>query len=132
MIKISKKIQDEVIRHCKSCYPQEACGFLAGKGEVAARFIPIDNMEHSSVSYAMDPKQQMRAFRTMNEDKSELLAIVHSHVASPAKPSQKDLNLAFYPDVSYVIVSLADMAKPDMKSFKIANGSYTDEELVIA
>ena len=39
-------------------------------------------------------------------------AIYHSHTRSPAYPSQTDVNLAFYPDALYVIVSLQDDETP--------------------
>ena len=131
MIKISKSAYDVMIKHAKSCYPQEACGFITGRKGAAESFLPIDNTERSSTSYLMDPKQQMRAFAKMRDAGHDLLGIFHSHVASPPAPSQKDRTMAFYPDVSYVIVSLADMNKPDLKSFRIVDGKDSPEELVI-
>jgi proteasome lid subunit RPN8/RPN11 len=131
MIRLPKAVHDEMIRHAKSCYPQEACGLVAGKGKDATAFLPIENMEHSTVSYLMDPRQQLRAFRRMREEKLDLLGIFHSHVASPAEPSQKDRSMAFYDDVSYLIVSLANMESPDLKSFRIANGKVAPEEIAV-
>jgi proteasome lid subunit RPN8/RPN11 len=52
-------------------------------------------------------------------------------VASEAAPSQKDIRLAFYPDVSYLIVSLSDKRKPVLKSFKIKDELVTEEEIKI-
>ena len=131
MIVISKAVYTEMISHAKKCYPQEACGFVAGKQEKGQVFLPIENMEHSSISYLMDPKQQLRAFRQMREEALDLLALFHSHVASPAEPSQKDKTMAIYAEVSYLIVSLSDMEKPDLKSYRIVEGQVTKEELVI-
>jgi [CysO sulfur-carrier protein]-S-L-cysteine hydrolase len=131
MLKIPKDVHVQMIAHAKKCYPQEACGFVAGIGDNAKKFIIIENTEHSSVSYAMDSKQQMKAFKLMDENKWNMLGIFHSHVASPAVPSQKDKLLAFYPEVSYLIVSLSDMENPDLKSFKIVEGKVTSEELQI-
>lgn len=130
MIRLPKAVYEEMIRHAKGCYPEEACGFLAGKDGRGAVFIPIENMEHSTVSYLMDPKQQLRAFKRLREEGLELLGIFHSHVASPAEPSQKDKSMAFYDEVSYLIVSLANMEKPDLKSFRIAGGKVAPEEIV--
>lgn len=130
-ITIPKVIHEEMIEHAKKCYPQEACGLLSGNGGRAMRFHPVRNMDQSSVSYLMDPKEQMKVFKKMDEAKEELLAIFHSHVASSAEPSQKDRMLAPYPDVSYLIVSLADMEKPDLKSFKIDSGKVAEEKTLI-
>ena len=131
MIEIPRAVREEIVKHCKAKYPEEACGFLAGKNGRAASFVPIENTDHSTVSYRMDPKQQMRAFDGMNKEKTELVGIVHSHVASPATPSQKDRSLAYYPEVSYVIVSLADMKNPDLRSFRIADGKDSPEEVKV-
>ena len=60
-----------------------------------------------------------------------MVGIFHSHVASNAVPSQKDVRLAFYPDVSYLIVSLSDLKKPVLKSYKIHNEKVTEEDIHI-
>ncbi|MBP9732758.1 MAG: M67 family metallopeptidase [Candidatus Omnitrophica bacterium] len=131
MLKIAKAIHAEMVDHAKGVYPQEACGFLAGKDGEAKYYLPIENMDHSTVTYTMDPKQQLKAFKRISGDGLELLGIFHSHVASAAEPSQTDRQMAFYPDVSYLIVSLADMNHPDLKSFRIQGDAVTAEEIVI-
>ena len=61
----------------------------------------------------------------------EMVAIYHSHVASQAYPSNHDVELAFYPDVSYVILSLKDKENPSVRSFKIKEGKIEEEEVKI-
>lgn len=128
---IPKSVYDEMIEYAKKTYPQEACGFVVGKKQEASYFMAIENMDHSSVTYTMDPKAQMKAFKKMSEDGLDLIGIFHSHVASEAVPSQTDKKMAFYPDVSYLIVSLADMAHPDLKSYQIADEQVKLEEIKI-
>jgi len=130
-IKISKALYAQMIDHAKKCYPQESCGLLSGKNSQADRFYTVRNMEQSSVSYLMDPKEQMRVFKMIQDDKSELLGIFHSHVASSAQPSQKDKLMAPFPDVSYLIVSLANMDEPDLKAFKIEEGQVEELEIQV-
>lgn len=91
----------------------------------------MKNTDESSISYFMDPKEQLQAFKKMRELKLEMSGIVHSHVASEAYPSQKDMRLAFYPEVSYLIVSLSDQAKPVIRSFKIREEKITEEEVAV-
>lgn len=131
MLQIAQAIHSEMIAHAKSVYPQEACGFLIGKAGKAAYFLPIENMDHSTVTYTMDPRQQLKAFKKIASEGLDLLGIFHSHVASAAEPSQTDRQMAFYPEVSYLIVSLADMNKPDLKSFRIVGDDVTAEEIRI-
>ncbi|MBI4352889.1 MAG: M67 family metallopeptidase [Candidatus Omnitrophica bacterium] len=132
MITIPRDIYDAMIRHALGGYPNEACGILAGGGEgVVSEFFPMRNVDESSISYFMDPKEQLRVFKKMREMRVEMTGIFHSHVASEAAPSQKDVRLAFYPEASYLIVSLADRKKPLLRSFKIQNESVSEEEIRI-
>ena len=132
MITIPKKIYEAMIRHSKECYPSEACGILAGKTRARNDyFFPMRNMDVSSISYFMDPKEQLRVFKEMRELEVEMTGIFHSHVASQAYPSQKDVRLAFYPNVSYLIVSLADMENPALRSFTIQDEIVVEEEIKI-
>ncbi len=133
MISISKKIYGSIIDHAKKGYPNEACGILAGKQNGAGDvFFPMTNMDNASISYFMDPKEQLAVFKQMRKLGLEMSGIFHSHVASEATPSQKDIRLAFYPEVSYLIVSLSEMKKPVLRSFKIQNEKVAEEEIVIA
>ena len=140
MIKLPKKIHDAMIAHAKAGYPNEACGIVAGSPPqsvadtddvVVSEFFPMRNLDEASISYFMDPKEQLAVFKKMREMNVQMNGIFHSHVASEARPSQKDVRLAFYPEVSYLIVSLSDMKKPVLKSFKIKDDAVNEEEIKI-
>ncbi len=143
MIQIPKKIYDQMQAHAAKSYPNEACGILAGPvasppksaadtdHKVVSDFFPMRNVDESSISYFMDPKEQLHVFKKMRELQVDMLGIFHSHVASAPTPSQKDVRLAFYPEVSYLIVSLSDKKNPVMKSFKINDEIVTEEEIRI-
>ena len=132
MITIPKTIHDQLIQHAKEGYPNEACGILAGSAkDTVSVFYPMKNVDEASISYFMDPKEQLIVFKEMRQKKIEMHGIYHSHVASEAAPSQKDVRLAFYPEVSYLIVSLSDMKKPVLRSFRIVEEKVTEEEIKI-
>jgi proteasome lid subunit RPN8/RPN11 len=132
MIKIPKAVFDAMVDHAKKGFPNEACGLLAGRDAGAASdFYPMKNVDEASVSYFMDPKEQLKVFKAMREKNVELRGIFHSHVASEAYPSQKDVRLAFYPEVSYLIVSLSDMDKPVLRSYKIEEEKVIEEDVHI-
>jgi proteasome lid subunit RPN8/RPN11 len=59
-----------------------------------------------------------------------MLAIYHSHTASPAYPSQTDINLATYPDAIYLILSLADGEAP-LRGFRIEGEKVTEVDLSV-
>ncbi|HWR58638.1 MAG TPA: M67 family metallopeptidase [Thermodesulfovibrionales bacterium] len=127
---IPKHIFDEMISHCEAGLPNEACGILAGKGNEASEIYTMSNNENSSVSYLMDPAEQFKAIKAMREKKLDMLGIFHSHPSSPACPSQKDVDLAFYEDAVYVIVSLVE-ERPAVKAFSIVKGGIREIELVV-
>jgi proteasome lid subunit RPN8/RPN11 len=79
----------------------------------------------------MDPKEQLKVTKEIRNGGLEMIGIYHSHVASPARPSAHDIEMAFYPEVSYVIVSLKDKVNPSARSFKITEKKVTEEELKI-
>ncbi len=131
-MKIPKKVHDQILQHAKEGYPNEACGILAGpSADSAAYFFPMTNMDRSSISYFMDPREQLRVFKKIREMNIQMTGIFHSHVASEAVPSQKDVKLAFYPEVSYLIASLSNMEKPVLRSFKIGEKGVTEEEIIV-
>ena len=133
MIVIPKKVYDAMIDNAKKGYPNEACGILASKPKgTVSDFFPMTNMDNASISYFMDPKEQLTVFKKMRALGLEMSGIFHSHVASEAAPSKKDIRLAFYPEVSYLIVSLSDMKKPILRSFKIKDEKVAEEEITIA
>ena len=60
-----------------------------------------------------------------------LLGNYHSHPASPARPSDEDIRLAFDPAASYLIISLIDREQPELRGFRIQKGIVEEESIVI-
>ena len=119
-----------MISHCRDTYPNEACGILAGKESKALKVYKMANIEKSPVSYEFDSREHIKAIRDMRENNHTMLAIFHSHPSSPAYPSAKDMNLAFYEDCIYVIVSLSEK-KPVVKGFLIREGDIKSASIHI-
>jgi proteasome lid subunit RPN8/RPN11 len=67
----------------------------------------------------MEPREQFAVVKDIRSASLEILAIYHSHPATPARPSTEDIRLALTPDVIYVIVSLQDTHAPVVKGFLI-------------
>ena len=123
------RIRDEVIAHCQSRYPKEACGILAGAqlDEPVTQVYPMTNVEDSPIGYSMDPKEQLHVEKQMRSRGQRMLAVFHSHTASEAYPSSVDVRLAISQDISYVLVSLKDRANPVLKSYRIDGTAITEE-----
>ena len=102
---------------------------IAGRDGVATRVLRTTNSEGSPFMYVMEPQEQLRLMDDIEDAGEDLLAIYHSHTRSVAYPSRTDVELAFYPDPLYVIVSLADREAPDIRAFKIARNAADGEQI---
>ena len=131
MLTLKKTLLDKIISQSRKEFPNEACGILAGKAGRVEKVYEMVNAEKSPQTYFMDSREQLKVMKEMRNLGLEMVGIYHSHVASPARPSSHDIELALYPDVSYVIVSLEDKICPSVRSFKICAGKVSEEELRI-
>jgi proteasome lid subunit RPN8/RPN11 len=130
-VRIPSWIYDEMVEHARKEAPNECCGLIGGtEGEAVSLYRAV-NSEGSPLRYNLDPQDQFRIMSEMDDKGEELAAIYHSHTASPAYPSQTDINLAAYPDAIYLIVSLADGEEP-LRGFHIRDGEVSEAELEIA
>jgi proteasome lid subunit RPN8/RPN11 len=131
MIIIPPGIATELIEHAREHAPLECCGLLAGIGSTAARCYRLTNTDSSAEHFSMDPKEQFVAVKDMRLSGLEMLAVYHSHPATPARMSDEDLRLAFTPGIRYIIVSLADPTQPVIKSFKVEGGAPVEAPVLI-
>jgi [CysO sulfur-carrier protein]-S-L-cysteine hydrolase len=121
----------EIAEHGLRAFPNEACGLLAGRDGVPSKFLAMSNLDASPVSYRLDAREQLQAFERIEDEGLELVGIVHTHTHSEAYPSETDVNLAFYPDAAYLIMSLTDRDRPELRAFRIVDEAITEEELRI-
>jgi proteasome lid subunit RPN8/RPN11 len=128
-MRIPRQLVDEIVDHAREDAPNECCGMIGGADGSAASVYRSINAEASPLRYSLDANDQFRIMREMEEKGEELVGIYHSHTASPAYPSQTDVNLAAYPDAVYVIASLVDAEEPDVRGFWIRDGEIEETQL---
>ena len=131
MLKIPRAIQEALFAQALQEDPIECCGLLAGRVDRVTHHYQIKNADKSSTTYLMEPREQILAFTNMRHNLLDLLAIYHSHTHSPAYPSATDIRLAYYPDCSYLIISLLNKKTPQLRVFRILNGDVLEEKLEI-
>ncbi len=131
MIEIPKTIYDDMITHAQEGSPLEVCGILGGTDETVSAMYRMTNTDASNEHFMMDPREQFTVVKDLRVKGLAMLAIYHSHPETPARPSEEDIKLALTPDVSYVIISLADANLPDIKSYKIISGNVQIETIEI-
>ncbi|MDR2678555.1 MAG: M67 family metallopeptidase [Zoogloeaceae bacterium] len=135
MLKIPQSLYDALIAHARRDLPNEACGYLGGTavGEerrVSSHF-PLTNVDASPEHFGFDPAEQFAAMKTASAQGERLIVCYHSHPATPARPSEEDIRLAYDPNISYIIVSLA-AAEPVVKAFRIRKGEVETESIEVS
>jgi [CysO sulfur-carrier protein]-S-L-cysteine hydrolase len=133
MFEISALAREGMFEHCLNDFPNEACGYLVGEAGIAIRAIKLENIHQSPSSYEMDPKEQMEVQKRLRTEGLEPLAIYHSHVATEAYPSRRDINQAtaiqdFFAG-HYVIVTLKGYGRPRARVFTVRDHHVQEEEL---
>lgn len=131
MLRLPKAFADEMIAHAQEDDPDECCGLLAGKDGRAVKLYRITNSEHSPTHYFMEPQELYNAYKDIEDNGWELLAIYHSHPRGQAYPSATDIELAVWPEATYIIVSLVDSEKPVLQAFHIVDGRISEAEMQV-
>ncbi|HEY4227522.1 MAG TPA: M67 family metallopeptidase [Candidatus Limnocylindrales bacterium] len=135
-------IRDGIVDQARREVPNEACGIVVGgrsaaDGGVALRWAPLRNQLASPFRYAIEPDDLLRLTIETDDADEVFWAIVHSHVASPARPSPTDLRESHYPEALYLLVSLdpaeADAATgaPSLRGWRIVDGGVHEVEVRI-
>jgi proteasome lid subunit RPN8/RPN11 len=133
---------DLIVEHARRAVPNEACGIVVGdapirEGGRALRWVPLRNPLLSPYRYSIDPDDLLRLTIETDDADEAFWAIVHSHVASPARPSPTDVRESHYPEALYVVVSLdpgeADPASgtPSVRAWRIVEGGVHEVGLAI-
>jgi len=101
-----------VVRHSNSVFPIEACGVLMGTVKTRIRIVKsveaVENLARSSWSYRIAPEELYRILTDGEERGESLVGFYHSHPFWDAEPSRLDLELASFPEISYLIYSVKD------------------------
>jgi proteasome lid subunit RPN8/RPN11 len=133
-------MRGEIVTHARRELPNEACGLIVGDrasddGGVALRWVPTANALASPYRYEIDPEDLLRVTVETDDDGEVIWGIVHSHVASPARPSPTDMRQSHYPDALYILVSLdsseADPAtgSESVRAWRIVEGAVHEVAL---
>lgn len=143
MMQLPRDLFQQIVAHAESELPNEACGVVAGVDDLAARVFPMRNAEASPVIYRFDEREQLEVFNRVEDAGWELLGFFHSHTHTDAYPSPTDRAQAHwtdpvtgehtpaYPGTRYLILSLRDRARPDLRAFRFEAGEPVEEEVRI-
>jgi proteasome lid subunit RPN8/RPN11 len=130
MLRIKRKIVESIIAHARRDLPIEACGYLAGNEGIVTVHHEMTNVDASAEHFSFDVREQFIFLKAIRARGLKILAVYHSHITTPARPSSEDIKLANDPDLSHVIVSLSGNTNA-VRSYRIRNGIVEDVALEI-
>lgn len=131
-MRITRAQWDELVAHAREEAPNECCGYLKARDGRVEEVFRSENTRHSRYGYELDSNSLLAAYRL--DEEGFAVGIYHSHPASPAEPSQMDINAANYPEWLYLIISLAgdgEGAGPEVRAWWLADGRVQEEELLV-
>ncbi|HEU5264601.1 MAG TPA: M67 family metallopeptidase [Gaiellaceae bacterium] len=109
--------------HARAEAPNEACGVLVLKDRVAERYVPGRNAAASPYRFELDVDPETWFL----EDDGYELAVFHSHVSSPPRPSRTDVeNIGLWSGRPYLIYTLRT---GELAAWTITSGSIEPVEL---
>ena len=116
-------IREQLSEHAEAEKPNEACGVIALRDGVAERYVAGENEASSPYRYELkvDPETWFL------EDDGYELAVFHSHLSAPARPSRTDVeNIGLWERRPYVILALHT---GELAAWRIADGRSEPLEL---
>jgi proteasome lid subunit RPN8/RPN11 len=100
---IPAEVRAELRAHAEEEAPNEACGLVVSRDGVAQRYVRGSNGAASPYRFELEVPLETWFL----EDEGYELAVFHSHVSSPPRPSRTDVeNIGLWAGRPYLIYSL--------------------------
>ncbi|HEY7018073.1 MAG TPA: M67 family metallopeptidase [Gaiellaceae bacterium] len=116
---IPADVRAALAEHARAEQPNEACGLVAFRDGVAERYLPARNAAASPYRFELDTDLE----NWFLEDEGYELAVFHSHISSPPRPSRTDVeNIGLWEGRPYLILSLRT---GDLAAWRIAGGEVS-------
>jgi proteasome lid subunit RPN8/RPN11 len=114
---IPPEVRAQLVAHSEREAPNEACGLVLLRDGKAERYEPGRNAAASPYRFELEFDDPEIWFA---EDEGYELAVFHSHLSAPARPSRTDVeNIGLWEGKPYLVYSLQ---QDDLAAFKIEDG----------
>ena len=118
---IPDHVRAQLVAHAEGEAPNEACGLILLREGRAERYESGRNKAASPYRFELELENPEVWFA---EDDGYELAVFHSHISSPPRPSRTDVeNIGLWERKPYVILSLRSR---DLAAFRIEDGRITE------
>jgi proteasome lid subunit RPN8/RPN11 len=121
---IPADVRAALVEHSAREVPNEACGLVLLRDGRAERYEPGRNAAASPYRFELELDDPEIWFA---EDDGYELAVFHSHISAPARPSRTDVeNIGLWEGKPYLVYSIhAD----DLAAFRIEDGRIAEIEI---
>ncbi len=120
---IPDRLREELVEHALNERPNEACGLILLREGTAERYVPGRNAAASPYRFELDVDPEVWFL----EDDGYVLAVFHSHLSSPPRPSRTDVeNIGLWAGRPYVILNVRT---GELGAWRISDGASVPEPL---
>ena len=120
---IPATVRSALVEHAEAERPNEACGLILLRDGVAERYVRGRNVAESPYRFELEVDPETWFL----EDDGYELAVFHSHLASPPRPSRTDIeNIGLWEGRPYVILNVRT---GELAAWRIADGAVEPAEL---
>lgn len=103
MVVVTPDLRRELVAHARAESPNEACGLVVLEDGVARRYVPGRNVAASPYRFELEVDPETWFL----EDEGCELAVFHSHLSSPPRPSRTDVeNIGLWEGRPYLIYTV--------------------------
>ena len=121
---IPADVHAALVAHAEREAPNEACGLVLLREDQAERYVPGRNAAASPYRFELEFDDPEIWYA---EDEGYELAVFHSHVGAPARPSRTDVeNIGLWAGKPYLVYSLRE---DDLAAFRIEGGQIAEMPL---
>ena len=114
---IPAAVRAEIVAHANAELPNEACGLVVLEDGVATRYVRGRNAAASPYRFELEVDPETWFL----EDDGYELAVFHSHLSSPPRPSRTDVeNVGLWAGRPYLIYTLRT---GELAAWRIVDGS---------
>ena len=123
---IPAEVRRALVEHSQEQAPNEACGLVVLSEGRAERYVPGRNAAASPYRFELEVDPETWFL----EDDGYELAVFHSHISSPPRPSRTDVeNIGLWEGRPYLILCLAT---GELAAFRIGSGGIAEEPVAEA
>jgi proteasome lid subunit RPN8/RPN11 len=120
VVVVPQEVRAALVAHARDEDPNEACGLIVLKDGVAERYERGRNGAASPYRFELEVAPELWFL----EDDGFELAVFHSHLSSPPRPSRTDVeNIGLWEGKPYLIYSLRE---DDLAAWTIQSGEIAE------